>query len=35
MQSGSIDLSCLTKGMYFCQFSKGKQIIQTEKFIKE
>lgn len=35
MQSGSIDLSVLTKGMYFCQFYKGKQTIQTEKFIKE
>ena len=35
MQRGSVDLSGLPKGMYFCQFSKGKQILQTEKFIKE
>ncbi|MEI7677674.1 MAG: T9SS type A sorting domain-containing protein, partial [Bacteroidales bacterium] len=35
MQSSSIDLSYLSKGMYFCQLRKGNQVIQTEKFIKE
>ena len=35
IQIGSIDLGRLPNGMYFCQFYKGKQIIQTEKFIKE
>ncbi|MEI6554299.1 MAG: T9SS type A sorting domain-containing protein [Paludibacter sp.] len=34
-QCGSIDLSGLPKGMYFCQFRKGNQVIHTEKFIKE
>lgn len=35
MQSGSIDLTGLQKGMYFCQFRKGNQVIHAEKFIKE
>jgi len=35
IQSSSIDLSCLPKGMFFCQFCKGSQVIHTEKFIKD
>jgi len=33
--SGSINLSQLQSGMYFCQFCKGNQVIQTGKFVKE
>jgi len=34
-QGGSIDVSLLRKGMYFCQFCKGNQIIHSQKFIKD
>ncbi|MEI7677589.1 MAG: T9SS type A sorting domain-containing protein, partial [Bacteroidales bacterium] len=34
-QGGSIDVSLLRNGMYFCQFCKGNQIIHSQKFIKE
>jgi uncharacterized repeat protein (TIGR02543 family) len=35
VQCGSIDLSRLSNGMYIYQFCKGKQVIQSGKFIKE
>jgi Secretion system C-terminal sorting domain len=35
IESGFINLNHLQRGMYFCQFCKDNQVIQTEKFIKE
>jgi hypothetical protein len=35
VQTGSLDVSHLQRGMYICQFSKGNQVIQTGKFIKD
>ncbi|MEI6554294.1 MAG: T9SS type A sorting domain-containing protein [Paludibacter sp.] len=35
VQTGSLDLSHLQRGMYFCQFTNGNQVIQTGKIIKD
>jgi hypothetical protein len=35
VQNGSLDLSHLQRGMYFCQFTNGNKVIQTGKIIKE